>query len=507
MIKYLATKLIQQRMVFPMKNSIMYFEENCINKFEKLEDEFMKNPETLAEYIMSMTEELHKFGLEMIRESLETMDELLCKSTLRKQKWVIEAHSHKQLITSLGNVRFRKTLFTNKETGESEYLLDRLIGLGRNERMTEDAEAKMLEEAVQTSYRRGGEATSLTTNVSKQTVKNKIHSLEFPADISKTKQKKIVEYLYIDADEDHVSLQFRETKGDLIKNPKGQKNNSLITKLVYIYEGVENEAPKSKRHCLVNPYYFCDVNTGKENDEFWNDIYRYIDEHYDLEKVKKIYINSDGGGWIKTGLKKISGTIHVLDGYHLEQSITRMTSHMKDSREDAKNEVRESIRDHTKSSFESIIDRLIGCVEDESGVKRIEEEKRYILSNWTAAKLRLKHKEGVNGSSTEGHVSHILSSRMSSRPMGWSRNGAKNMARLRAYYLNDGDMLELVRYQKKKLPKAVGAEYDDVLSGHDILLSERNRHGELGKYVESITHSMSDHNRKIIYMSKHIWGL
>nr|WP_173558298.1 UPF0236 family protein [Eubacterium pyruvativorans] len=102
-----------------MKNSIKYFEENCITKFEKLEDEFMKNPETLAEYVMNMTEELHKFGLKMLRESLETMDELLCKSTLRKQKWLIEAHSNKQLITSLGTVYFSKTLFTNKETGYS----------------------------------------------------------------------------------------------------------------------------------------------------------------------------------------------------------------------------------------------------------------------------------------------------------------------------------------------------------------------------------------------------
>ncbi len=56
---------------------------------------------------------------------------------------------------------------------------------------------------------------------------------------------------------------------------------------------------------------------------------------------------------------------------------------------------------------------------------------------------------------------------MSSRPMGWSRKGAGKMAQLRAYYLNGGDMLELVRYQKKELSKAVGAEYD-VLSGEVI---------------------------------------
>ena len=87
----------------------------------------------------------------------------------------------------------------------------------------------------------------------------------------------------------------------------------------------------------------------------------------------------------------------------------------------------------------------------------MEEAKAYILSNWTAAKIRLKHKDGVKGSSTEGHVSHVLSSRMSSRPMGWSVLGATKMAQLRAYYLNGGDMLELVRYQERKLPQAAGA--------------------------------------------------
>lgn len=148
--------------------------------FEKLEDEFMKNPEKLAEYVLSLTDELHKLGLEMIKESLESMDMMLQKSPVRLKKWVVETHSDKQLTTSLGDVRFSKTLFTNKETGCSEYLLDRILGLEPNARLTEDAEAKLLEEAVQTSYRRGGEECSMESEVSKQTVKNKIHRLEFP---------------------------------------------------------------------------------------------------------------------------------------------------------------------------------------------------------------------------------------------------------------------------------------------------------------------------------------
>ena len=483
-----------------MINSIRYFEEECIKRFEKLEDEFMKEPTRIAEYVLGLTEELHKFGLEMIKESLESMNQMLRDSPIRKKKWVVEAHDTKQLTTSLGDVQFQKTLFTNKETGKSEYLLDRILELSPNERLTEDAEARLLEEAVQTSYRRGGEEVSLGTEVSKQTVKNKLHQLEFPKTTETPKEKKVVENLYIDADEDHVSLQYKERKGDL----KSQKNNCLITKLIYVYEGTEREAPQSKRHRLINPYYFCGVTNGDGNKRFWDEVYEYIDSHYDLSKVKRIYVNSDGGGWIKAGIKRISGAVHVLDGYHLEKYMTKLTSHMKDSKEDAAKEVRTVIRSQTRNDFEALVDRLEEY--PDAGIERMEEAREYILSNWSAAVRRLKHKDGVVGSSTEGHVSHVLSSRMSSRPMGWSVRGATKMAQLRAYYFNGGDMLELVRYQKKELPKVVGAEYD-ILSSSQILVSEKNRHGELGKYMDVMSHSMSLHDRKLVYFNSHIWGL
>ena len=489
-----------------MYNSIKYFEEECISKFEKLEDDFIKEPQKLAEYILNLTDELHNLGLRMIQESLEEMNTMLRKSQKRLQHWVVESHDTKQLITSLGTVTFEKTLFTNKETGESEYLLDRIIGLEKHERITEDAQARMLKEAVQTSYRRGGEETSLTTDVKKQTVKNKIHALEFPKNNEKPEKKKEIEYLYIEADEDHASLQFREKKGDLVENENHQKNNCLITKLVYIHEGIEKEAPKSKRHKLVNPYYFCGTSYGEENSEFWDEVYEYISNHYDLDKVKKIYLSSDGGTWIKSRMKRIAGITYVLDEFHLEKYLIKLTSHMKDSREDALDELRTAIRSKTKQDFEEIVDRLKDCLENEAGLKRIAAARDYILSNWMAAKLRLRHQNGVKGSSTEGHVSHVLSSRMSSRPMGWSIQGATKMAKLRAYEMNGGDMLALVRYQKRELPKAAGAEYD-VINSSDMLQAEKNRHGELGKYVDCITHTLSLQNKKKAYFNSHIWGL
>lgn len=489
-----------------MIKSIKYFEEESISKFEKMEDDFMKTPTKFAEYVLSVTKEVQMLGIQMIKESLEFMNQMLCDSALRKKYWVVESHETKQLITSLGVVTFRKTLFKNKETGKSEYLLDRILGLNRNERMSEDAVAKMLEEAVQTSYRRGGEECSIMSEVSKQTVKNKIHELQFPKNEEKPEKKKEVEYLYIEADEDHASLQFREEKGDITENENHQKNNNLITKLVYVYEDIEKEAPKSKRHRLVNPYYFCGVNNGTGNDAFWDDVYDYIDAHYELSKVKKIYVNSDGGSWIKSGMKRLGTVTHVLDEFHLEKYLTKLTSHMKEKREEETNNLRSIIRKGTKKEFKKKVRELEGHLENESGKKRMNDAEKYILSNWMPAKMRLKHKDGVKGSSTEGHVSHILSSRMSSRPMGWSRLGAEKMARLRAYWLNGGDMLELVRYQAIEVPMAAGAEYD-VLSSVEVIRSEQNRHGAMGKYMETISHTVSLDTKKKALFSAHIWGL
>lgn len=54
--------------------------------------------------------------------------------------------------------------------------------------------------------------------------------------------------------------------------------------------------------------------------------------------------------------------------------------------------------------------------------------------------MRLRKAEGVVGSSTEDHVYHVLSSRMSTQAMGWCKHGGSQMARLREYYYNKGNM-------------------------------------------------------------------
>lgn len=492
-----------------MYNTIQHFEEIGIKKIEEIIEKFIKDPTDMASFVTGIREEVVSLGLSVIQETLEDMDNEIRSSNKRKEKWSIVRKDEKQLKTSLGDITFKKTLFKNKKDSHTKYLLDTILGMPSHERLTEDAEQKLLEEAVESSYRKAGETMSLSSGVSKQTVKNKIHALKFKKETKvKYPEKKQVDFLYIDADEDHVSLQFQNQKGDLEKNEWGRKKNCMITKLVYVYEGIGKEAPMSKRHCLINPYYFSGAYAGTNgNEELWASVYDFLNKNYDLDDVKKIFLNGDGGAWIKAAGSKAKGITYVIDEFHLKKYMLSATAHLLDSADEARKELITVMKKGTKEELKEIFGRIRLSVKTESAIKRINDCEDYFLSNWMAIRVRLTHRNQVKGCSAEGHVSHVLSGRMSSRPMGWSRTGADKMAQLLAYSWNGGDMLELVRYQRQEeLAEAAGAECD-VISSTEMLLAEKNKYGELGKYVSCINHHVDNGIKKYVGLSSRIWNL
>lgn len=492
-----------------MNKSITDFVADFINRMLDLQENFFKNPREIEKLIYGTSNELQKLGLNMIKAILESMDQALCDSSLRRDKWYVEKHDHKQLITSLGTIDFDKTLFSDKETRkEMTYLLDRILGFGEHQRMTVDAVANVLTETVQTSYRRGGENVNPSDTLSKNGVKELVHGLEFPQGYQVPNAKKEVEYLYIDADEDHLHLQFQNQKGDLEVNEHGRKKNGMIAKLIYVYEGVVPVAPKSKRHKLLNTHYFCRATNN--NQALWDEVYKYLDDTYDLSRVKTIYINSDGGAWIKEGMKRIANITYVLDEFHLSKYLMKMTSHMKDTQETARQELCEALQKGTKKDFDEVVERLLLSVETSHIEKRILEARDYIQNNWSAAKRRVKRRDGIYGCSAEGHVSHVLSSRMSSRPMGWSRKGAEKVVHLREWYYNKQSMLALAKYQQEKqsLPMVVGLEGKELSAGE--LLGWENQYKrpierEIIKYTNAMTHTWLITTRKQVSLYHNFW--
>ncbi|MDO4326818.1 MAG: UPF0236 family protein [bacterium] len=187
--------------------------------------------------------------------------------------------------------------------------------------------------------------------------------------------------------------------------------------------------------------------------------------------MEKIYFQTDGGSWMKRG-REIEKSEFVLDEFHLEK--------------------------YKKKA-------LYGIEEREKEEKQLEEwlkeKKKRKLKEWLK-----KRTEGEEGSSTEGHVSFVLAERMSSRPMGWSRKNVDQMSKLRAYVKNGGDMLSLLRKQRKK-EEVLKEEVEEMLSCSQMIHSERKNKAGNGKWIEAIQAQLSPTIKMQYYFHQHVWGL
>ena len=138
-----------------MVNSIQQFCSEEVKKLEKVMVDYASDMTRIAEMVQGVTKAVTDLGLSMIAEEWEGYDELLRKRKNLRPEWHIVRKDETTLLTSLGSVTYHKTLFKNRHTGKYEYLLDRIMGLEKHARLTEDAEAKILEEAVQTQLPEG----------------------------------------------------------------------------------------------------------------------------------------------------------------------------------------------------------------------------------------------------------------------------------------------------------------------------------------------------------------
>lgn len=483
-----------------MSNSIHHSRTDVVKNLEKVFDDYSDDLTKMAELVQGVRENILEIGCQMIAEELEFYDNWLKDSSLRKKNWYVVRTDETTLLTSIGNVTYHKTLFRDRQTGRSEYLLDRVMGLEKHARMTEDAQAAALEEAVESSYRKGGDHASISMEgISKTAVMNKIHALSFPP-VNMQGEKKVVPFLYIDADEDHVPLQYMEKKGDI---GKSDRRNTVMPKIVYVYEGIEDE---NGRHRLVNGKYFGGVYEGtKENGNLWKEVNSYIEAAYDTEILQRVYVNGDGAAWIKGGAEQVIKGKFVLDKFHMNKYILSATAHLLDSKEDARSELYRAVHKKNKRMAEETFEKILAVTPEGTKQKAVERAQTYILSNWAGIMEQVKNRELE--CSAEGHVSHIYADRMSSRPLGWSRVGADKMARLRIYHANGGDMLSLVRYQKMELPKAAGAEETIFSSGQMRAMENRNRE-KLGSLADMHTYSIPYQQvRKIAGLKNQIWGL
>ena len=409
-----------------------------------------------AEFNKSYAAKTMPILLKALGKFYEHLDDYIRKSEWRiKNGYIIKDNVKKRILTSLGYIEYTKTIYRDRD-GYTVCLLDDYVGLKPKERMMDDARERILEDVIDSSYRKAGIVASILDSVHKQTVKNLIMETEIPKTINIDKdKKKVVDVLYIEADEDHVALQDKFKKKEYItdkNDKKRKKKNTIIDKLVYCFEGKELEAPISKRKRLINPYYFAGVYKGtNENGKLWEEVYEYISSRYDLDKIKKIYISGDGASWIREGLNYFNQAIFVMDEFHILKYATKATSVLQDSQEEGMHRIFDALRNNDKTELENTFGIIFNVCKTDKEKETVNECYKYFMDQFESICLRFQKNEEILGCSAECHVSHILSNRLSSRPMGWSIKGCNNISKLIAYHYNGGSIAKLLERKRYRL--------------------------------------------------------
>ena len=453
-----------------MYNSILQFIENDIKEIEKNVRSLLDGEKDAADLSNDVHERVLRLGCRLISEIYEQIDEEIFKSLVRKNKYYVEQKDMpRSLVDVMGTISFKRRGYVPKHGGEYIYLLDLIMGFDDNQKVTMAAAAKILEEAVESSYAKAGKKVNLTDQVSKETVKDIVHGLvvEFP--VKELTEKKKLKNLHIVADEDHVAAQFWEKKGDLKTSSTGNKINTIIDKIIVLFEDVVDDAPedsKNHRYRLVGKHTFCGVYKGSENNyKLWQEVQDYISANYDLDVLERVYVAGDGAPWIRAGAEVLLNGRFVLDKFHMMKYLNQSVCHLEN--EDEMKEymwgcINEADKDGLKEAFRSILEVTD---KDSNKYEDVKESRDYFMNNWDGIEIRSTESGGVWKCCAEGQVSHVLSDRLSSRPMGWSELGCDNISKLRAYTRNDGKIIDLLRYQEKhQTLEAKRKEQDDLIA-------------------------------------------
>ena len=143
-----------------------------------------------------------------------------------------------------------------------------------------------------------------------------------------------------------------------------------------------------------------------------------------------IFVHGDGANWIKQVKNVFPECYLCLDKYHLNKCCKKITAGM--SFLDC-GQFQARIKhafSHSRSELKAIIDEMIQTYPIQQ--KNILKCYDYLRNNFDAIRIYAISEEAHRGGATEPHVSHTLSARLSSRPMGWSAQTLKSLVPLLA---------------------------------------------------------------------------
>ena len=152
--------------------------ELLVNGLLEAEEKFYSNPKDFYAFEKATKTTTDAVAAKFISTVLSSMNEQIYSCSYREGLYNAQRTDQRSLVSSVGDIAFDCTYYKRlSDEGGYVYLLEEMLGLGRHERFTEEAEVMMITEALKTSYAEAAKVLPSRTKITKTTVMNKIHQI------------------------------------------------------------------------------------------------------------------------------------------------------------------------------------------------------------------------------------------------------------------------------------------------------------------------------------------
>lgn len=361
-----------------------------------------------------------------IKKFLEDMDLNFRFSEGRTQNYYVKATRERTIITMFGEVTYRRTIYKDRICNKSYCYVDDKLGIEKYQRYGNDVasyaveaysdENSMIKVGIELGnliYSKFSLADNRLNAIPRQTIYRLLRKSK-EVRIIPDKEKKKIETLYVLMDEKYLPGHHK------IDDKGNEKRSSKMTKTALVCEGLDKS--DRKRHKYINPLYFSSFRS-----DFASDLISFINDRYDLEALKNVYVLADGANWIKAVADelKFPDTImkQHLCRFHLHQALWRIFR-KKETYDIAVDYVYHEDLDNLKKLFESI----------EEPTETIRKNIEYINSNWDLIDNTI-HLKGMN-CAMEQAVSHHIHSQFDNVPKVYGDDNLNRYLSFRDGYRN-----------------------------------------------------------------------
>ena len=372
----------------------------------------------------------NSLNLNILKEILEYLDFEYKNSKQRKELYYVQQTRPRTLITSLGLITFNKTYYKSKKKINGKYhyysYLEDYLGIDKWAKLSLSCETNLINNALDNGYCWASKNTIPNYIISRQTISNKIRNINYNY-VDTSQKRKTPKVLYIEADEVHANLQSR----------KKTKRNKIVP-VILTHEGHKEVFVKKKE--LKNTHYI--ASSILKTDKLWEETYKYLDTVYDLNKVDKIFLSSDGGSWITGYDIAFPNIIFVLDKFHYRKALNYIFK-----KEPIITQIADSyLRNRMIDEFKVLVNSQCQLYPDQK--KEMIKKQNYLINHIDGI-INQNHPDYKCSCSMEGHISNKYAKFITSRPHAYSLDGLENITQLLTMKANNIKLTEEIYHKFK----------------------------------------------------------